>query len=133
MNIKTCNKCCVEKPTTEFHRASRNRDGYYHTCKVCKKEIDKQYNPVRRVTTRARANQIREWLRSYKQERGCRVCGEREPVALDFHHQDEQKEFNLSDIGKGMKNVQREVEKCVVLCANCHRKFHASLLSIPST
>ena len=45
---------------------------------------------------------------------------------LDFHHVDpSQKEFTIID---GYRNSDdkliAEIEKCVCLCANCHREFH---------
>ena len=64
---------------------------------------------------------------------GCAMCGEKELVCLDFHHIDPStKEFN---IGKqfhirSFKDIEKEIEKCVVLCANCHRKVHAGIIKL---
>jgi len=45
---------------------------------------------------------------------------------LDFHHIDkETKEFTIGTIKKGSKEkILKEIDKCVCLCANCHREFH---------
>jgi predicted HNH restriction endonuclease len=45
---------------------------------------------------------------------------------LDFHHIDkETKEFTIGAIKKGSKEkILKEIDKCVCLCANCHREFH---------
>ena len=64
---------------------------------------------------------------------GCRACGyNTHPAALDWHHLDPTtKSFNLSQaprhqIGK----VKRELAKCILLCANCHRLHHAGALDV---
>lgn len=45
---------------------------------------------------------------------------------LDYHHRDPQeKDFTIGRLKKGAREVlQAEIDKCVVLCANCHREFH---------
>jgi uncharacterized protein (DUF983 family) len=75
----------------------------------------------------------RFYLEAIKRETGCIVCGEDEPAALDFHHLDEgQKSFNLSGIAytKPLAALREEVDKCVVLCASCHRKVHAGIIEL---
>ncbi len=64
--------------------------------------------------------------------RGCVVCGEDFPGCLDFHHTDPgKKEFGVSRIlHHSSGSVMKEVSKCVVLCANCHRKLHAGYISL---
>jgi predicted HNH restriction endonuclease len=64
-------------------------------------------------------------IRATKAERGCRDCGEVDPDVLDFHHLRD-KLFSLSDVkNRNMPQVRAEIAKCVVLCANCHRRVHA--------
>ena len=57
----------------------------------------------------------------------CADCGGRFPsVAMDFHHTDESKKdpgFNNMKTWK-IQRIDEELEKCVVLCANCHRVRH---------
>lgn len=71
---------------------------------------------------------LREWLREYKSTLKCAKCGEDNPATLDFHHLDpSEKELNIGSViskGWGKDRILKEVEKCVVLCANCHRKEH---------
>lgn len=65
----------------------------------------------------------------------CVICGyNRDIKALDFHHIDElSKEFGLSDRGmtRSWEKIKAEVEKCVLLCANCHREVHSGLAKLP--
>jgi hypothetical protein len=60
----------------------------------------------------------------------CSKCGEKDRVCLDFHHLDPtSKDYNVSWLLRygSKKKIIAEVQKCIVLCANCHRKLHASL------
>lgn len=66
--------------------------------------------------------------------RGCDVCGESDPDVLDFHHRNPaEKLFNLSgaNLGKSKEKLDAEFAKCVVLCANCHRRVHAGTVELP--
>lgn len=70
-----------------------------------------------------------QFLRDYKVARGCAICGERRGPCLDFHHRDPTvKEGNLSVMtGRwSLARLQAEAEKCMVVCANCHRVLHES-------
>jgi 5-methylcytosine-specific restriction endonuclease McrA len=70
-----------------------------------------------------------EFLRRYKQRSGCRLCGENSsPDALDFHHiNPNSKTMTVTRMvrNSSILDTLEEVEKCVVLCSNCHRKMHA--------
>ena len=62
----------------------------------------------------------------------CTFCGyNRYNGALDFHHIDgKTKEFGVSldGITRSWKRVEKELEKCILVCANCHREVHAGIL-----
>lgn len=57
---------------------------------------------------------------------GCVYCGEDDPVCLDFHHRNPaEKEANARDLATwSTLRLLRELAKCDVVCANCHRKIH---------
>jgi len=74
-----------------------------------------------------RKQEIREWFRIEKLK--CLVCDEAHPACLDFHHRNpEDKRFNLSEAaahGSSSKiRLRDEMDKCDILCSNCHRKLH---------
>lgn len=75
-----------------------------------------------------RRDELRVWLDEYKSKLSCTKCKEKHPACLDFHHKDSAtKDFSLGIIGGwgyGKERLLREIEKCVVLCSNCHRKVH---------
>lgn len=66
------------------------------------------------------------WLWKYKKKRGCSFCGENDPACLDFHHRKRsEKEKELSQMHcHSIDELKKEIEKCEILCSNCHRKLH---------
>lgn len=60
---------------------------------------------------------------------GCCVCGYQKCLsALEFHHVDEsRKEFSVSQTSN-LELAKKEIEHCILLCANCHREAHAGLI-----
>jgi hypothetical protein len=57
----------------------------------------------------------------------CVSCGEADPRVLEFHHRsDSEKEDTISHmVGEGLSvgRLQQEMDKCDVLCGNCHKKL----------
>lgn len=82
---------------------------------------------VRRCDKRRR-KALREWLDGYKSTLKCERCPESHPATLDFHHRDgDEKDFSIGDVlrkGWSRARVEKEIAKCEVLCANCHRILH---------
>ena len=70
---------------------------------------------------------ISEHVNNIKLKKGCNHCGyNKHAIALDFHHLDKLlKEKNISSYWRTswaqFKQIENEIEKCEVLCANCHR------------
>jgi hypothetical protein len=76
---------------------------------------------------RNRDRKIKDWLKEYKQTLKCEYCEENNPACLEFHHTNpKDKKFSIVRINDYMswKDLKSEIEKCRVLCANCHRKEH---------
>ena len=65
----------------------------------------------------------------------CQICGYKRCIkALEFHHIDPStKEFGLSTRGltRSWAKIKKEVDKCVLVCANCHREVDYGLVVIP--
>ena len=69
----------------------------------------------------------KEWYKDLMKDKSCTKCGESDIACLDWHHTDPTKKegsvsFLLSNNSKKM--ILEEIEKCVCLCSNCHRKLH---------
>ena len=79
--------------------------------------------------TLARRQEHRKWIRTLKREsNGCRQCGESDPRCLDFHHRKpSEKAMAINKMvlyGYSKSRIRAEIEKCELLCANCHARFH---------
>jgi hypothetical protein len=113
-SIGTCTSCGVElNDETAYKRTGR---GAYHC--YCKKCFCKLYKKTR--------TDYKQKAIDYKGGK-CINCGyNKNPTALEFHHTDSnKKEFNPS----GMHNISweeatNELDKCILLCSNCHREEH---------
>ncbi len=119
---KICIKCNVDKSLDEFHQYTqkdgRRRSNSY--CKPCsiRDVLDRQTN-------------FKLQCLDYKGGRHCIKCGyNKSHVSLDFHHRfDSSKEFAISKYKsyKFIDAVKNELDKCDVLCSNCHRETHHEL------
>jgi len=72
--------------------------------------------------------EIKTWFRDYKKDFKCSKCFESHPATIEFHHKDKSKKENTIAYfvanGYATKRILAEIEKCEVLCSNCHRKLH---------
>ncbi len=79
---------------------------------------------------RKRRKKIRKMSVEYKGGK-CETCGYVRCIeALEFHHNDiNKKDFSISNKGytRSWAKVKKELDKCIMLCANCHREIHARL------
>ena len=91
-------------------------------CKKCRTEA-----------VQRRRDKIKELAVQYKGGKCC-ICGYNKYVgALEFHHLDpNQKDFNIGAKGytRSFNKVKEELDKCMCVCANCHREIHAGLIDI---
>jgi hypothetical protein len=60
----------------------------------------------------------------------CVICGyDRCSRALQFHHLDPvQKDFSVSRVTRRWRSIKPELDKCILVCANCHAEIHDGLL-----
>lgn len=98
-------------------------------CENCHREI--HYNDIHSKFAKERRN-TKEFLISYKGNK-CEICGyDKCNASLVFHHKDgEDKVFNFGNLGKKLNSLEdlnekisKELNKCVLLCQNCHNDEH---------
>lgn len=135
---KTCTICKKNKDVSEFNKHPTRKDGLQSACRACNRERSKAYYASnlehhKRVISE-RNKQLEKIIRSkvddYKMNHGCSLCDEKEPVCLDFHHRKDKDELVSRLIAQlSLRRLEKEIAKCSLLCANCHRKLHKGLFS----
>jgi hypothetical protein len=133
MTTKVCTKCFIEKDIEDFplrNRFTRRRQSY---CKDCRSKMgmnwyaknkDYQKENARKHTLEYRQT-AKEYVLAYLLSHPCIDCGEADPAVLEFDHVYGQKTDSISSLigrGSSIDVLKREIELCVVRCANCHRR-----------
>lgn len=119
----------INETSEEFNVSTATVKKYCDNKRVKLNEIEKQKNKVSAVTKRRR--KIKQLAVEYKG--GCCVrCGYNKYFgALEFHHLDpSKKDFSLSAKGHciGWDKVKKELDKCILVCSNCHKEIHGEIL-----
>lgn len=129
---KTCSGCGKTLPIGRFAHKDQTRAIRASQCKRCHAKVRRAYYEKNSDIEKARAEKAKrkklQVYRDLKRSVACIRCGENHPAALHFHHRDaSQKEFTLAKSiwhGYSIERIKAEIEKCDVLCANCHAKEH---------
>ena len=81
-----------------------------------------------------RRRKLKEMVVKYKGGK-CIICGYNKYFgAFDLHHRkDSKKEFGLSTRGltRSWERIKKEADKCLLVCANCHREIHGGITQPP--
>lgn len=92
-------------------------------CYQCQPEEEK-------ITGTSTRKLIKRWALEYKGNK-CSCCGyDTCSQALEFHHLNmSEKDFSISDrdIKLDWDSIKKELDKCIVVCSNCHREIHAGI------
>lgn len=84
--------------------------------------------PTQRINYKMK---VKDYIKGVLLSEPCKYCGEKDPVVKQFHHRrPEEKMFNIGNAWhtQGMESVVVEMDKCDVVCANCHLKIHAGTI-----
>jgi hypothetical protein len=135
MKTKVCNGCKRRKKIKEFNRSAYQRSSYRCRCKDCERTAARvfyQNNPApykrRAVTQKQRTRRVLLACVAFLKKQGCSFCPEKAPCVLDFHHLSKGAPVGRC-VSHSFARFLREVVKCILTCANCHRKCHAGLLT----
>ena len=130
---KTCIRCKISKPATKefFHRHNGKSGGFDSWCKSCHKKHREKNKEKNRILYRTSS---KKYHKNHKKRAAeylggqCQCCGFKKAMsALQFHHRDpSEKQGNFKKImGMSPEKRKEELDKCDLLCANCHAGFHA--------
>ena len=125
---KLCSKCKNRKETTEFSFKNKASGTRRADCKECCKTnasnhyIENKESYKNGVLKRRKL--AREWILGFLSVRACVDCSITDIRVLEFDHTSDNKLYDvglLVNKGYGISTIKTEVEKCEVVCSNCHR------------
>lgn len=116
----------------EKHNEEKALQGNRFRCKACNKESQQKWYEnnkklqCEKVSINRDKNKKlnRDFVFDYLKNNPCKMCGESDILVLEFDHLDNKKN-NISEMisgGHSLDSLKKEIEKCQVLCANCHRR-----------
>ena len=134
--MKVCKVCKQEKEPAQFNKRSSAKDGLQNYCKECNKDKLKLHYEAHKSDYKERdklyREQVKNFIRDVKASKSCVGCGISDIACLDFHHIGD-KTYEIADMvarGFSINSISKEMDKCVILCANCHRRLHYYSLTL---
>jgi hypothetical protein len=131
--MKRCGRCGESKAGEGFAKRKRSADGLQASCRRCQHSTYTAYYRDNRETFRAtlqgrtarQRDANRRFIASFLKEHPCVDCGLADPIVLEFDHVRGEKIGHVGAMAYApvaLAKLKREVQKCDVRCANCHRK-----------
>jgi hypothetical protein len=126
--VRRCGRCKQSLPVGEFARYSNGLQSY---CRRCQREYDAAWYQANKARRQAKVKADREmyvaWLDSLKKGKPCTDCGRIYPsYVMEWDHLPEAvKTLVVADTRRAAHSRERilaELEKCELVCANCHRE-----------
>ena len=128
---RTCRVCKVEQPLSAFPFRSTSQRARHWICLACQRQVSRAWY-LRRSPNAKRiggyGRKVRERLAaridSYLEDHPCVDCGESNLIVLDFDHLRDKTDdvANLVAAGRPWSEIESEIAKCQVCCANCHAR-----------
>ena len=123
--MKNCTKCKTDKPISEFYKRGTGLQPWCKSCKKLHDHITYKTKPHRRKALKQSTLKYRtaaeEHVVNFLTNNPCK-CGNTNILTLQFDHLRD-KEFDVAYgvmQGHSLERIKNEIEKCQVLCANCH-------------
>jgi hypothetical protein len=123
--------CKCDKDESEFLFRNKSKGTRHSACRDCYKIIRKKSYESNKdyyiKKSKRRSDEINSWFFDIKSNLKCEVCGFSHVACLDFHHvNSDDKEIEVATLvaSGNKKRILKEIEKCIVLCSNCHRIHH---------
>ena len=110
---QTEQRICNKHGLTKFRNQSKTKNRW-RCCKCGSEASQKRRETIKKLAV------------EYKGGR-CQICGYNKCIAaLDFHHVDGNKDYGISANGysHSWEKIKTELDKCILVCSNCHREIH---------
>jgi len=125
-----CHGCNETKDRTEF--GDHKTKGRQFRCKECRRLYQQKWYlknkalHIERASkcNKLKASELRQFKLDYLSNHPCVDCGETNPIVLEFDHVRGDKIFTIGNVPSrhcSLENLIKEIEKCDIRCANCHR------------
>lgn len=139
-NAHECTVCKVTKPLTaeHFYPVQSRLTNFDVMCRDCRNDYHRKHRRETKTDeTRAKDNakskqKYQEAKRVFVEYKGgkCEHCGVvydyTNSCIFDFHHIDPStKEYEIGKRSLNFEKTKPELDKCILLCSNCHRKIHS--------
>ena len=140
--MKKCCCCGEYKNESDFWKLSKSSDWLQYRCKDCKRLYDNwyywkspsSYKINKQAKAKDRRKEILVYVKNIALKRWCCICWYNKHIAaLQFHHRDQlSKKDAVSEVNAPTKNIEEtvkeEIDKCDIVCANCHLEITAKQL-----
>ncbi len=113
--IAEIEKCDVRCANCHRRKTAKERKWFSWLSRNGQGNVPDKHNPGR--------ERARKFVHEYLSTQSCVDCGQSDPVVLEFDHFGDKTTSiaKMAADGFGIETIQREIEKCEVRCANCHR------------
>lgn len=128
---QTCRKCGQTKLLSEYNRRSTTKTGLDSRCRLC---VNTRRNNLNRgnqnhIEQSRKHRKLRQDFINSTKQKGCALCGYAKCMsALAYHHKDPStKRDTISNMAcrcASIEDIQEEINKCILLCQNCHHELH---------
>ena len=105
----------------------KNKEDRKKYMDVWETEHKKERREYKRIYNKNKRKEVGDWYKEYKRNLKCSKCGETFYACLEFHHKGGDKNTEVARLvsnALSIERVKKEIEKCIILCSNCHRKEH---------
>ena len=129
---KKCTKCLELKSADQFPFRNKSKGEKQKRCKTCTVKTSREHyrknkskyikSAIRNTNKYRKINRKKIW--QYLLEHPCIDCGENDPIVLEFDHLRD-KIMPVSTMVAKCRSwnvIKKEIDKCEVRCANCHRR-----------
>lgn len=137
MSQRKSRECCTCKKQIlikDYSWKDKKRGRRSTKCKDCTNKYSRQHyrDNIDDYVARTKKNTARykeegrNLIYEFKLSNPCTSCGESNPIVLEFDHIDPKTKRNdvstMATHGYSIESIEKEIEKCIILCANCHRQ-----------